>query len=107
MQITKVGFDPDDNAKVIYMQKRLDGKMDPKINVYKTYALSLGKDIHNQISFFFNKMQKLSNDGWIATDLCLDGGDFKLIWHPVEANERVSEKDLRLKKQVRKANCYA
>ena len=101
MQITQVGYDPDDNAKVIYLQKQLDGTTNPKINTEKTYSLSLGKDIHNQIPLLFNKMQKLSNDGWIATDLQLDNGDFKLIRHTIETNEKVAEKNMPLKKE-----CY-
>ena len=87
MQITKVGYDPNDNAKVVYLQKRLDGKMEPKINFEKTYSLSLGKNIHNQVPILFNKLQKLSDEGWIGTDLCIDDGNFKLIWHPLEQKE--------------------
>jgi len=84
MQITKVGYDPDDNAKVIYLQKRLDGNDSLKVNFNKTYALPLGKNIHNQIPILFNKLQKLSNEGWVGTDLQIENGDFKLIWHPLE-----------------------
>ena len=84
MQITKVGYDPDDNAKVIYLQKRLNGNDSLKINFNKTYALPLGKNIHNQIPILFNKLQKLSNEGWVGTDLQIENGDFKLIWHPLE-----------------------
>ena len=90
MQITRVGYDPEDHAKVVYLQKRLDGKMDPKINLQKKYALSLGKDIHNQVPVLFNKLQKLSSDGWIGTDLCIDDGNFKLMWHPLEQEESKS-----------------
>lgn len=94
MQITKVGYDPDDNAKVIYLQKRLNGKDFLKVDLNKTYALSLGKNIHNQIPVLFNKLQKLSNEGWIGTDLLIENGDFKLIWHPLE-----KEKTFLLKRQ--------
>lgn len=81
MQIMKVGFDPEDGAKVIYLQKRLDGTVEPKLNMGKEYALLLGKDIHHQVPILFNKMQKLSEQGWIATDLVLEKDIFKLMWH--------------------------
>lgn len=88
MQITKVGFDPEDNAEVIYLQKRLDGKVDPKINMEQEYAMSLGNDIHHQVPILFNKMQKLSAEGWIATDIKVSDDGFKLIWHPKEEAQR-------------------
>lgn len=84
MQITKVGFDPEDNAEVIYLQKRLDGKVEPRLNTEQQYAMTLGANIHRQVPILFNKMQKLSADGWVATDLVLDNDDFKLIWHPLD-----------------------
>lgn len=84
MQITKVGFDPEDNAEVIYLQKRLDGIVEPKLNMKQQYAMTLGANIHRQVPILFNKMQKLSADGWVATELVLDHDDFKLIWHPME-----------------------
>jgi len=93
MQITKVGFDPEDNAKVIYLQKRLDGKVEPELNMDKEYALILGKDIHHQVPILFNKMQKLYQEGWVATELKLEKNEFKLIWHPKQAeNKRSLEK---------------
>lgn len=82
MQITKVGYDPEDGAKVIYLQKRLDGKKEPLLNMNKEYALVLGKDIHHQVPILFNKMQKLFEEGWVATEIKLDNNEFKLIWHP-------------------------
>ena len=90
MQITKVGYDPEDNAKVIYLQKRLDGTKEPLLNMDKEYALILGKDIHNQVPILFNKMQKLFEDGWVATELILDKNEFKLIWHPKQTENEQS-----------------
>lgn len=88
MQITKVGYDPEDNAKVIYLQKRLDGKIDPKINFDQKYEMPLGNDIHHQVPVIFNKMQKLSLDGWVATDIRIDDSGFKLIWHLKEGIQK-------------------
>ena len=90
MQITKVGFDPDDNAKVIYLQKNLDGQKEPKLNMQQEYSMSLGKDIHHQVPVLFNKMQKLSQDGWVATNIKIDKNDdsFRLDWHPMIKPER-------------------
>ena len=92
MQITRVGYDPDDNAKVIYLQKNLNKKDSLNINYNKSYALSLGKNIHNQIPILFNKLQKLSDAGWIGTDLQIENGDFKLIWHPLEQEKKLLSK---------------
>lgn len=90
MQITKVGFDPEDQAEVIYLQKRLDGIIEPKLNMEQKYAMTLGTNIHRQVPILFNKMQKLSSEGWVATDLVLENDDFKLIWHPLETSAKRS-----------------
>ncbi len=83
MQITKVGLDPDDHAQVIYLQKRLDGKKEPQLDMQQQFAMPLGENIHRQVPILFNKMQKFSADGWIATELVLEQDNFKLIWHPL------------------------
>ena len=82
MKNTKIGIDPDDGAKVIYMQKRLDGKVDPQLNTQKEFVMPLGKDVHHQVPILFNKMQKLSDEGWVATGLTVDESGFKLVWNP-------------------------
>ena len=90
--ITKVGYDPEDNAKVIYLQKRLDGQVEPQLNMNEAYSMTLGNDIHRQVPILFNKMQKLSAEGWVATQIVLDRTDFKLIWHPKQHIERTPTK---------------
>lgn len=106
MQITKVGYDPEDNAKVIYLQKRLDGRTEPKLNMDKEYALLLGKDIHHQVPILFNKMQKLFEEGWVATDLKLEKNEFKLIWHPKQPGNTQSLRRTVLKRRAKeKAYC--
>lgn len=67
MQITKVAPDPEDGAKVIYLQKRLDGKTDPKISNRKTYKMYLGQDVHKNVPALFNKMMQLSAQGMVGT----------------------------------------
>ena len=84
MQVTKVGLDPIDNAEVIYLQKRLDGKIEPRLNTQKTFPMLLGKDIHHQVPILFHKMQKLSADGWVATSLTKEKNGYRLIWNPIE-----------------------
>ena len=50
--------------------------------------MPLGNDIHHQVPVIFNKMQKLSLDGWVATDIRIDDSGFKLIWHLKEGIQK-------------------
>ncbi len=78
MQITKVDFDPEDNAKVIYLQKRLDGKHSSSVSSNE-YRLSLGSDVHKNVPALFNKMMALSASGMIGTSW--DKQNNQIIWH--------------------------
>lgn len=80
MQITKVGFDPEDNAQVIYLQKRLDNKKEPKLYMSESYHMRLGKDVHKRVPFLFNKMQELSKSGMVGT--CWDKETNSIVWNP-------------------------
>ncbi|MBR1825981.1 MAG: GNAT family N-acetyltransferase [Alphaproteobacteria bacterium] len=91
MQITQVGTDPEDGAKVIYLQKRLDGKKEPLLDMAQSFAMPLGQDIHKHVQILFNKMQKLSAEGWVATNLIMDKSGFKLMWHPLEKVSHLKE----------------
>ncbi len=92
MQITKVGYDPEDNAEVIYLQKRLDGKIDPKLNMDKSFSMSLGKDVHKQVPILFNKMQELSKRGMVGT--AWNSETNSIIWNPRENEGRLLEDSL-------------
>lgn len=92
MQITKVGYDPEDNAEVIYLQKRLDGKIDPRLNMDKNFPMSLGKDVHKQVPILFNKMQELSRRGMVGT--AWNPETNSIIWNPREDEGFFLEKSL-------------
>lgn len=62
MQITKVGNDPEDNAEVLYLEKKLDGSKDFSINYNDGFSLKLGSDIHKNAPILFNKMCKISEN---------------------------------------------
>lgn len=84
MQITKVGLDPEDDAKVIYLQKRLDGKIDPILNMDECSFMHLGNDVHKKVPILFNKMQEWSKRGLVGT--VWDKENNVIIW-----NQRVAE----------------
>ncbi|MBQ8661009.1 MAG: GNAT family N-acetyltransferase [Alphaproteobacteria bacterium] len=90
MQITKVGFDPEDNAKVIYLQKRLDGKA-PIPSEQNAYRLSLGSDVHKNVPALFNKMMKLSAAGMIGS--AWDKQNNQIIWYPSATAARIKKRD--------------
>ena len=79
MRITKVGYDPEDNAKVIYLQKHLDNKKIQPLEEKKAYRLSLGSDVHKNVPALFNKMMSLSESGMIGTTW--DKQNNQIIWY--------------------------
>lgn len=85
MQITKVGLDPEDDAKVIYLQKRLDGKVDPRLNMDESFFMPLGNDVHKKVPVIFNKMQEWSKKGLVGTAWNKDTNT--IVW-----NQRETEK---------------
>lgn len=82
MQITKVGYDPEDNARVIYLQKNLETQPHQLRPQTKGYFLSLGSDVHKNVPALFNKMMKLSADGMIGTEW--DKQSNSIIWYPAD-----------------------
>ncbi|MFI3241428.1 MAG: GNAT family N-acetyltransferase [Alphaproteobacteria bacterium] len=78
MEIHKVGLDPDDGAKVVYLQKDLT--QNTNNTAVKPYKLSLGSDVHKNANILFNKMKKLSDDGYIVYGW--DKQDNSLLWKP-------------------------
>lgn len=88
MKISKVDFDPEDDAKVIYLQKRLDNKVDPKLNTNDTFQLNLGNDVHKNVPALFNKMLELSKLGYIGTSW--DKENKNILWLKKE-NQEIKE----------------
>ncbi len=62
MSIRKVDKDPEDGAKVLYLQKTFEAKNTP-VSLYNLdrFAMYIGQDIHKEIPALFNKMQY-----WVA-----------------------------------------
>ncbi len=94
MQITKVGFDPEDGAKVIYLQKALYRSETPALNLNKCSKLALGSDVHANVPILFNKMQKMSQCGLIGT--AWDKERNAILWHPLEDEKQKNNQPLRL-----------
>ena len=73
MSITKVDLDPEDNAKVIYLEKAISHKPSPSVrpanNNADVYSMYLGDNIHTKIPTLFNKMQYLIQSGYKGTSL--------------------------------------
>ena len=86
MQITKVGFDPYDQAEVIYLQKKI-GQSTTEQNAYagSTYSMKLGSNIHMQVPLLFNKMQELSKRGMIGVSW--DAQNNALIWQQTSSDK--------------------
>ncbi len=81
MQIAKVGFDPEDNAEVIYLKKDLQQPA-PDFSSAKAYHLALGSDVHRNMPALFNKMIKLFEAGFIGT--AWDKENNHIIWYKKE-----------------------
>lgn len=106
MQITKVDFDPEDSAKVIYLQKRLDGQIDPRLNPSKAYHLPLGTDVHKNVPALFNKMMKLSAQGMVG--ISWDKEKNHIIWNMREPqNNEKTLSNLNSVKKYREDMAYA
>ena len=73
MSITKVDLDPNDGAKVIYLEKEIAHSNTPTLraanNNHQTYSLFLGENIHARIPSLFNKMQYLVQNGYKGVSL--------------------------------------
>ena len=94
MQITKVGFDPEDGAKVIYLQKALYQSETPVLDLSKCSKLALGRDVHANVPILFNKMQKMSQCGLIGT--AWDKERNTILWHPLNNKRQRNNISLRL-----------
>lgn len=61
MKITKADFDPEDNAKVIYLQKFFNKDEQLHTDPAQNYALNLGQDVHHNVPALFGKLQHLTS----------------------------------------------
>lgn len=81
MSITKVDFDPTDNVKVIYLEKKIAAKKIEEKSASQqkqTYSMYLGENIHAKIPSLFMKMQHLINSGYKG--ISLNKETKSLIW---------------------------
>jgi GNAT superfamily N-acetyltransferase len=68
MKVTKVGLDPEDDAKVVYLKKGLKSQDVLKYNKENKYDLLLSGDVHKSANILFNKMVRLSEGGYVGID---------------------------------------
>ena len=92
MSITKVDLDPEDNAKVIYLEKAISHKPNsairPANNNADVYSMYLGDNIHTKIPTLFSKMQYLIQSGYKGTSLNKETKS--LIWEKPSAHRTKS-----------------
>ncbi len=89
MEVLKVGLDPEDDAKVVYLKKDL---INQKEHSQESYRLSLGSDVHKNANIYFNKMLKLSEDGYKV--FAWDKTDNSLLWAPIKPQEQSARSKL-------------
>ena len=85
MSIHKVDYDPDDHAKVLYLQKDFGKSVQtPLYTMGKdAFAMYVGKDIHKEIPALFHKMQYRIAQGYYGVGV--DKQSHCMIWakkHP-------------------------
>lgn len=64
MSIRKIDKDPEDGAKVLYLQKEFDDKNAEKNQ--NEFFMYIGKDVHREIPALFNKMRHFIEQGYIG-----------------------------------------
>lgn len=78
MSIRKVDNDPDDNAKVLYLQKDFYDKNSNFIQEDSVFSMFIGKDIHKEIPALFNKMRHFVAKGYRG--IKLDKATNSIVW---------------------------
>ncbi len=80
MSIHKVDYDPDDHAKVLYLQKDFGKSVQtPLYTMGKdAFAMYVGKDIHKEIPALFHKMQYRIAQGYYGVGI--DKQSHRMIW---------------------------
>ena len=78
MSIRKVDNDPEDDAKVLYLQKELDDKQNVCMQEDSAFSMYIGKDIHKEIPALFNKMRYFVAKGYRGVKL--DKSTNSIVW---------------------------
>ena len=78
MSIRKVDKDPDDGAKVLYLQKDFYEAKEDYTSDGDTFSMYIGKDIHKEIPALFNKMRHFVEKGYRG--ISLDKQTNSIIW---------------------------
>ena len=84
MSIRKIDNDPEDGAKVLYLQKEFDLPNEQMSEGKKEFFVYIGKDIHKEIPALFNKMRHLVEQGYRGVRL--DKQTNSIVW--VKQEER-------------------
>lgn len=77
MSIRKVDYDPEDQAKVLYMQKDFY-RQDATVEGTDAFAMYIGQNIKKEIPALFNKMRYLAKKGFYGVKL--DRNSNSIIW---------------------------
>ena len=80
MSVRKVDLDPDDGAKVLYLQKDMKEKTAPAEKNGQEFHMSIGHDIHKEIPALFHRMQYRVEQGYQGVQLEKAGGVYKMVW---------------------------
>ncbi len=97
MTIRKVDLDPEDSAKVLYLQKDFLPKDIKGHPSYEIFAMYIGKDIHKEIPALFNKMQYLVKQGYQGVGINKE--THAIVWSkPSYTKEKELANDFILKK---------
>lgn len=78
MSIRKVDRDPEDDAKVLYLQKELYEEQQLSMLKDSEFAMYIGKDIHKEIPALFNKMRHFVAKGYRGVRL--DKSTNSIVW---------------------------
>ena len=78
MSIRKVDNDPEDDAKVLYLQKELDAKENVCMQNDSAFSMYIGKDIHKEIPALFNKMRYFVAKGYRGVRI--DKSTNSIVW---------------------------
>ena len=85
MSIRKIDNDPEDGAKVLYLQKELDKQYDEAVDEKNEFSMYIGKDIHKEIPALFNKMRYFVAKGYRG--IKLDKQTNSIVWAKSEESK--------------------
>lgn len=102
MSIRKVDLDPEDSAKVLYLQKDIKNPGQSLSAKGQEFHMSIGRDIHKEIPALFQRMQYRVEQGFHGVQLEKAGGVFKMVWARAEgqAPQKINPKMLHLQNKL-------